>query len=319
MNTEQVSVVMSVFNGVGHVKRTLESILSQQGCAFEFIVVDDGSTDNTGQMLDEWAARDSRLRVIHQENMGLTRALIKGCLEAKGEFIARQDAGDISLPGRLKEQASALHDNNRLAFVSCGTRYVGPDGEFLYQNTGSGLARSPINIIDVKQKHGVLDGPSHHGSVMFRRDKYLQAGGYREQFYFGQDWDLWYRLGMTGKFLMLPSTLYEARVGLGDISSSNKQMQEELAELSLQSLKLRVAGKSDDEVLRQASLIRPQGSRRASRGRIARGAYFLGECLRRNGDIAKARYYFWQTIKDNPMHLKAWLRLGQSMLSRRLQ
>ncbi len=310
---------MGVYNGADYLERTLVSVLSQEGCELEFVIVNDGSVDETGRLLDEWALRDSRLRIFHQENAGLTRALIKGCAEARGEFIARQDAGDISLPGRLKEQASALHDNGGLAFVSCGTRYVGPDGEFLYQNTGSGLARSPINIIDVKQKHGVLDGPSHHGSVMFRRDKYLQAGGYREQFYFGQDWDLWYRLGMTGKFLMLPSTLYEARIDVGDISTSSKYMQEELAELSLQSLKLRVAGLSDDEVLHQASLMRPEGNRSASRGHIARGAYFLGECLRRNGDVPKARHYFWRTIKDNPMHLKAWLRLGQTVLSRRPQ
>lgn len=319
MSTPEVSVVMSVYNGSEYLEQTLASILSQEGCDIEFVVVDDGSTDDTGCILDEWAARDERLRVFHQQNTGLTRALIRGCAEARGEFIARQDAGDISMPGRLKEQASALRNNDGLAFVSCGTRYVGPDGEFLYHNEGSGLAKSPTDIIDVRQQHGVLDGPSHHGSVMFRRDRYIQAGGYREQFYFGQDWDIWYRLGMTGKFLMLPSTLYEARIGVGDISTSNKHMQEELAQLSLQSLKLRVAGQSDAEVLHQASLIRPQGNRNASRGHVARGAYFLGECLRRNGDVAKARHYFWQSIKDNPMHLRAWVRLGQTVLAKHSQ
>ncbi len=86
----EVSVVMSVYNGAGSLPATLQSVLSQEGCHFEFIVVNDGSSDASGRILDEWSARDARLRVIHQANTGLTRALIRGCSEARGEFIARQ-------------------------------------------------------------------------------------------------------------------------------------------------------------------------------------------------------------------------------------
>jgi glycosyltransferase involved in cell wall biosynthesis len=316
MISPEVSVVMGVYNGAEHLEQTLDSVLSQEGCDLEFVVVDDGSTDDTGRILDEWAAKDARLRVIHQQNTGLTRALIRGCAEAHGEFIARQDAGDVSLAGRLQEQSAVLRNNESLAIVSCWTRYVGPDGEFLYEHSGSGVAKWPVDIIDLRQHHCVLDGPSHHGSVMFRRDNYFQAGCYRAQFYFAQDWDLWYRIGMTGKFQMLQSTLYEARIGLGDISTCNKHSQEGLALLSLQSLKLRVAGLSDAGVLDKANQIRPRGSRNSSRGNISHGSYFIGECLRRNGSVVKARYCFWQTIKDNPLHLKAWVRLVQSVLAK---
>lgn len=316
LNAPEVSVVMGVYNGAEYLEQTLVSILSQEGCDFEFIVVDDGSTDDTGRILDQWAVRDSRLRVIHQQNAGLTRALIRGCAEARGEFIARQDAGDMSLPGRLQEETVALRKDDALAFVSCSTRYVGPDGEFLYQHVGSGVANSPIDIIDLGQRHGVLDGPSHHGSVIFRRDNFFQAGGYRAQFYFGQDWDLWYRLAMTGRFLMLPSTLYEARIGFGDISTSSKGNQEKLAVLSLQSLKLRVAGQSDAEVLDKASRIRPQHLPKATRGSISRSCYFFGECLRRNGNTLKARSYFLRSIKDQPLNLKTWVRLIQISLGK---
>ena len=117
----QVSVVMSVYNGANHLSETLDSVLSQEDCDFEFIVVNDGSTDGTTRVLDDYAKRDKRLRVIHQENTGLTRALIRGCSEACGKFIARQDSGDISLPGRLKMQMNVLGGDIQAAFVSCAT------------------------------------------------------------------------------------------------------------------------------------------------------------------------------------------------------
>ena len=79
-----VSVVMSVYNGASNLAATMDSILSQEGVELEFIVVNDGSTDRTGEILDDYARRDGRVRVIHQENTGLTRALIRGCAAASG-------------------------------------------------------------------------------------------------------------------------------------------------------------------------------------------------------------------------------------------
>src|SRR5450759_1549651 len=114
----EVSVVMSVYNGASHLAATLDSILSQEGVKFEFIVVNDGSSDKTGQILNDYAQRDSRVRIIHQENTGLTRALIRGCDAATGEFIARQDAGDASLPGRLARQLDVFRNNPHVVMTS---------------------------------------------------------------------------------------------------------------------------------------------------------------------------------------------------------
>src|SRR5262245_3000266 len=100
MNTvPDVSVVMSVYNGADRLHETIESILSQDGVSLELIIVNDGSTDGSEIVLDKYARREQRLRILHQGNQGLTRALIAGCAAARGEYIARQDAGgDISLP-----------------------------------------------------------------------------------------------------------------------------------------------------------------------------------------------------------------------------
>src|SRR5262245_31636274 len=108
MSTPEVSVVMSVYNGASHLAATIDSILSQEEVELEFIVVNDGSTDGSGDILDRYALQDGRVRVTHQGRAGLTRALIAGCEIAKGKFIARQDAGDFSFPSRLKSQAAVL-------------------------------------------------------------------------------------------------------------------------------------------------------------------------------------------------------------------
>ena len=317
MKSPTVSVVMSVYNGADTLARTLQSILDQQGCDFEFIVVDDGSTDGSAAILDKWAGSDDRLRVIHQQNTGLTRALILGCAESQGEFIARQDCGDISLPGRLEKQVAALRADSKISFVSAHTRYVDDDDESLYVSSGTGIATRPMHIIDLDRRHGVLDGPTSHPSVMLRKTSYIKAGGYRQEFHFGQDWDLWYRLAEVGLFQMIPVIAYEARVGVGDISTSNKALQEKLAALSLASFRLRLSGKSDAPVLAQAHLLRPQRGKKPGRSMSSGARYFLGECLRRNGSLPKARAYFRAALKDDPSNLKAWVRLAQIWLAKK--
>src|SRR3954452_13603182 len=123
-----VSVVMSVYNGATTLRETLDSIRAQQGVELEVIVVDDGSTDGTAEILD--AAKG--LRVIHQENQGLTRSLITGCRAARAPFIARHDSGDRSHPDRLRKQLDLITSADDIVLVSCSTQYVGPRGEPLY-------------------------------------------------------------------------------------------------------------------------------------------------------------------------------------------
>lgn len=316
MSVPEISVVMSVFNGAKSLSATLESVLGQEDCKLEFIVVDDGSRDETGRILGDWAARDPRLHTIRlPRNEGLTKALIRGCAEARGTLIARQDCGDVSLPGRMAAQAQVLLGNNKLSFVSCWTRVCTARGEFLFESRGSGLASDPTEIIDLSTPHGVLDGPTHHGSVMFRRVAYEEVGGYRPHFYYGQDWDLWYRLAERGEFLMLQDVYYEARLAEGDISMMNKEHQSRFGDQSLRALQLRMAGESEEPALIDAARIRSQlHDTRISRQKAGQQFYFLGECLRQNGNKNAAGYYLRKAIGENPLLAKAWLRLLQLLI-----
>ncbi|MFQ6540005.1 MULTISPECIES: glycosyltransferase family 2 protein [Aphanothece] len=303
----EISVVMGVHNGAAHLEATLRSILDQQGADLEFVVVDDGSTDGTAAILAFHAQADARLRVITQPNQGLTRALIRGCHEARGAFIARQDAGDVSEPGRLREQLALMRRYPQAVFCSCWARMVAKGGELLYEARGSGLSTEPRWVLEPAARHGILDGPSVHPTVMMRRAAYEQAGGYRAALRVGQDWDLWYRLAALGAFVMLPQPLYTYRFDEGGISATRAEEQAAYARLSLQAMRLRARGESDEPVLQQAAAMPPtQRQVTASRAR-ARMNYFVASNLIRNRD-SRALRYIWASLRDDPLAPRVWMR-----------
>jgi glycosyltransferase involved in cell wall biosynthesis len=300
-----VSVVMSVHNGASHLGASLESILSQKEVALELIVVDDGSTDRSGEILADCARADGRVRIITQPNQGLTRALIRGCAEARGRYIARQDAGDVSLPHRLIKQLGCMSRNPGASLVSCGTRFVGPRGEALYEvNQDPAEATSRLLTTDLCE----VRGPSHHGSTMFPRALYERAGGYRAEFYFAQDLDLWVRLVEHGQHVVMPETLYQAAVTVGAISGLYRKEQVATARVIMECASLRRARLSEAPALEKARAIRPSPKRRETRRSRSRALYFIGTCLKRGRD-PKASSYFKEALRVYPLHLKSAVRL----------
>lgn len=299
-----VSVVMSVYNGADTLAATLESVLAQQGCDFEFIVVDDGSSDGAGAVLDVYAARDSRLRVIHQANTGLTRALVVGCAAARGDFIARQDAGDVSLPGRLRLQNELLRERTDVVLVCAACRVLGPRGELLFELSREGDALSEgLSLLDVNR----IKGPPHHGTTMFRREAYLQVGGYRPPFVVAQDIDLWLRLAEVGHCWGLKEVGYEATLEANSISGRRRGEQMLLGTLAVEAAKVRRAGDNDQALLDATIPPVKQPRKPMSKREKAKFLYFIGSCLR-DRDVASARSYFRESVKTDPLFLKALVR-----------
>ena len=300
-----VSVVMSVYNGASHLHKTIDSVLAQENVSLEFVIVNDGSTDESHTILEEYARRDTRVRIIHQENQGLTAALIRGCAAARGAYIARQDAGDLSLPGRMAKQLSFLEETPGAAFASCGTRYVGPRGEHLY-DVNQDTAEATTNLLTLNPDK--IRGPSSHPSTLFSRSLYELVGGYRPAFYFAQDIDLWIRLAEHGRHVVIPEVLYEASVTVESISGRHRKEQVELTKMILEAARLRRNAISEEQILKHAQRIRPIG--RQANGRLvrARSFYFIGSCLRRRNN-PRAAYYFRQALKSYPLHLKSAVQL----------
>lgn len=302
MSEIDVSVVMSVYNGASTLEETLRSILEQQDAPrFEFIVIDDGSTDGTGALLDAWASRDSRLRVIHQPNGGLTRALVRGCSLARGAFIARQDCGDVSLPHRLARQWRIMRAHPNAALTACAVQFIGPRGErlFVSQRPGESL-HDGLGVLDVARMHG----PPHHGAAMFSRAAYESAGGYRPFFAVAQDIDLWLRLRELGTCIGDEEIGYVARVEAGGISALRRDDQFKFAQVAVECARARSAGRNDASLLIPPPLATGPRDPRVEKARFL---YFVGSCLS-NSDRAAARRYFWESFRASPRMIKSLLR-----------
>jgi hypothetical protein len=152
-------------------------------------------------------------------------------------------------------------------------------------------------------------GPAHHGTVMMRRSAYEAAGGYRPEFYFAQDLDLWVRLAELGCHIVVEEPLYEARFDISAISGKYAKEQRLLADIVKKAAAARRAGRSDGPWLSKAKRVRPLGSGRiASRRREAAGAYFIASCLAKT-QPEQAAGYLRLAVSRNPLHLKGWAKL----------
>lgn len=198
----RVSVILCVFNGVRHVSRAIESILRQSYGNLELIVVDDGSTDETPSILARYS--DPRLRVVRQSNVGLTRSLNRGIDLARGEFLARQDADDVSMPQRLEKQVELLDDNPETGFSGTWVHLIDE------QDRVFGDVQYAVDDDRIRAAH-LQENQFAHGSLLLRKSLVKRVGGYRPEFRFAQDYDLTLRLLEITQAANVPRCLYLLR------------------------------------------------------------------------------------------------------------
>jgi glycosyltransferase involved in cell wall biosynthesis len=191
---------MSVHNGETYLVQALESILSQSFSSFEFIVIDDASTDNTASVLEDYARRESRICLLsNQRNMGLAWSLNRGLKQAKGRYIARMDADDISLPFRLEKQFSFMEEHPGVGVLGTAVEIIDSAGQVV------GGRMYPPEPIVIRWRLA-LENPLCHPTVMIRRSL-LQDASYNSDLNTAQDYDLWCRLGSMTNFANLPEPL----------------------------------------------------------------------------------------------------------------
>ncbi|MEE9405594.1 MAG: glycosyltransferase [Algisphaera sp.] len=207
-----ISVVMPVYNTQQYVESAVRSILDQTFRHFELIVVDDGSTDGSSDILDRLAAADSRMRIVRRPNTGITRALNDGLAVATAPLIARMDADDIALPTRLEKQHAFLNTHPDVGLLGCawttcladGTR-VAPQPALLKL-----WAQGPTVIAaELAQGHNCIA----HPTIMFRRAIFDAAGGrYDPAYETAEDFECWLRMSRLTHMACLPEPLLDYRI-----------------------------------------------------------------------------------------------------------
>ncbi|HEU0119608.1 MAG TPA: glycosyltransferase [Bryobacteraceae bacterium] len=211
MEMPLVSVVMSVFNCKPYVRDAIDSILAQCYSNFEFIIIDDGSTDGSTEILIEYDRNHANVSLLRQENSGLIESLNRGCALANGTYIARMDADDVALTDRLARQVAYLEQHPNVAAVGGAVRYMNTAGELLHL--------SSLNESSAEIRRRLLDGsPMYHPAVLMRRDAFLRVGGYRKAVVDAEDYDLWLRLSDKYDLANLPEVVLHYRVHAQQVS-----------------------------------------------------------------------------------------------------
>lgn len=217
--TPRVAVVMPVFNGEKHLASTIEAILNQSLTDFEFVIVNDGSTDGSREILAQYALRDRRISIIDQDNAGISNATNTAISQSAAPYVAPMDQDDISLPRRLELECAALEENDHLVCIGGWTELIDEKGRFLT------TIQVPADNDAIQKLALAGHTPINHPGCMIRRSTLLEAGGYDPEFDLAQDLDLFLRLGEVGKLENLAQPVLQYRMHQTGASEKNLNLQ----------------------------------------------------------------------------------------------
>lgn len=265
MTCPSISVALSVYNGERFLAEAIESVASQTFCDFEFLILDDGSTDRTRAIIESWAARDARIRPIIRENRGLIASLNQLLDEARAPLVARMDADDICHADRFEKQVAFFAAHPDYGVVGSWTDDIDEHGR-PFGNAQVREATPGLSDAEAQARAGLRDPdePAHplthedflhaieegghllcHSSVMYRRDIVRQVGGYHAAFRHCEDLDLWLRLAGVTRLGNIGEHLISYRRYSGQVSSRHATEQQIGAAVARIAHQERAAGRPD--------------------------------------------------------------------------
>lgn len=284
-NGPRLSVAMSVFDNAPYLAPAIESILAQTYTDFEFLIVDDGASDGSADIIDRYAERDPRIRVIHQENCGLVASLNTMIAQARAPLIARMDGDDIALPHRFAAQVAYLDAHPAIGVLGTGCTCI--------DETGAMSSRRFDNVVEPQALlEDLANGPPLcHPSVMMRRDPVVAVGGYHAAYRHCEDYDLWLRLSEHVQMANLPDRLLLYRQSETQVSNRHAFVQKIGAAIAWEAHVERMAGRPDptegmlelppieqlDEIFRRGGVFA------AVREKVALGIVYSPRALRGEG------------------------------------
>jgi glycosyltransferase involved in cell wall biosynthesis len=293
----RLSVVMPVHNAERFVAQATESVLAQTLRDFEFIAIDDESTDRSPEILERFAARDPRLRLFSRSRQGLVVTLNEGIALARAPLIARMDADDLSNPDRFERQVDALDHCPMLVAIGSRARVIDEHGN------GLGDFLTPLTHEEIEDSH--LRGCSaiHHPSVIYRTSVVRQLGGYRDLVPC-EDFDLWLRLGEVGRLANVSERLITKRLSLTSlVASTLDKRQRVLQQIMADAWQRRnlpgYPPHPPHTIACRADLFRQWG-------KLALTA----------GEVRTGRRYALKAMREQPFHSSSWRLLAWAMRGR---
>jgi glycosyltransferase involved in cell wall biosynthesis len=283
-----VTVLMPVYNADRFVARTLDSILAQTFADFEFIIINDGSTDRSLDILQDYARRDGRIRLWSRPNTGYVAALNEGLALAGAELLARIDADDLADPRRLELQVARMRQEPGLLALGSNAFAIDEDGLPL------GDYPVPLTHEEIEAAHLRGSSSIHHPAVMMLTRAVRGVGGYRAEFMPCEDFDLWLRLGEVGRVANLPERLLTKRLFVGSAVASSLEKQEKLVKQVL------------EETWRRRGL---PGSPQMPARRLRNRADLLrqwGWMALKGGHLRTSRRYAVRAIVARPLDRASW-------------
>jgi len=296
----RISVIMSAYNRDDYLKEAVDSILDQTFSDFEFIIINDGSSDGTHDILKNY--KDSRLRIFEQQNMGLTKSLNKGITFSNGEYIARQDADDVSLSERFEKQVRFLDERSDIALLGTAAIRINHNGKEL------DIVRYPEDDGTIRNR--LLEfNPFWHTSVMMRKKCLDETGIYREISDSVDDYDLWLRISEKYKLANLSEPLVKYRLEINSITVTN--IEEQLMKRDfVRALALERKEKGTDEEIfrnykKNGNILKETGQNNYALEieKILRGWIHKSMSV---GDYQTANMLSKKLLKNNPLKLKSY-------------
>jgi len=295
MNDPKVTVLMPAYNAGKYIGEAIASVLEQSFAEFELLIINDGSTDNTVEIIQSF--KDPRIVLTQQENKGVASALNAGLACARAPFVARFDADDICYPNRLKAQYDFITTYPEYSIIGSAADYVDADGHFIFTHHPEAHLNEEIQQL----KYSVC--PFIHSSVFYKKEVVVDHGGYNEHAYTYEDHFLWVNILKNEKACNLSQPLIKVRLNPESVTIDEKWHSRKFLSIKYETLKKRSITEAEGLALYQIS-----GKHHSPQ--IKEGAYYAlcgKKFLLNNYQPEKARTHMVRAISLQPFRLDNYL------------
>lgn len=299
-----LTVLMPVYNAGKYLSEAIESVLNQTFTEFEFLLINDGSTDNSLEIIKGY--NDKRIRIITRENGGVSAALNTGLKHAVGTYIVRFDGDDICYPERIRLQYEFMVNNPDYVLAGSDADYINKEGEYIFTFENPGHTDEEIRV---KAQESC---PFIHSTVIYRKQDVIDLGGYEVKAHTFEDYFLWTKLLKKGKVINFNQPLIKVRFNPESVTVDSRDYTKTFRSLHKKAL---ITGEISDEegqLIRNSILKLSKSKKEFSYNRMLAKKY-----LWNNYHPEKARAHLKQALKIKPLDITSYGLLILSFLPKK--